>query len=70
MKANELFEVITIMADNMMNSVYSKEQEESLIKEFRTWLSLSFIGGLINSEDYELVRAFGESKIKENFKNW
>ena len=70
MKTKELFDVITIMSDNMMNSVYSKKQEESLIEEFRTWLSLSFIGGIVSSEDYELVRRFGECKIKENFKTW
>lgn len=67
---NELFEVISIMADNMMNSVYSREQEGSFIEEFRIWLSLSFIGGIVDFEDYELVRRYGECKIKENFKNW
>lgn len=70
MSKNELFEVIAIMADNMMNSVYSREQEDSFIKEFRIWLSLSFIGGIVDSEDYESVRRYGECKIKENFKNW
>lgn len=70
MKAKTLFKAIDQMTDNMMNSVSSKNQKENLIQEFRTWMSLSFIAGLIESEDYELIRRYGESKIEKNFKEW
>lgn len=68
MTAKELFKVIDIMTDNLMNNVSESNQQDKCISEFRNWISLSYIGGLIESEEYELVRRYGESKIEEEFK--
>ena len=70
MKIKQLQKIVDVMSDNMMNDVSKMEDEERLIKEFRQWVSLSFAGGLIEFEDYDTIKAYGESKIKENFKNW
>lgn len=70
MTPSTLLTAINQMTDNMMNSVSSKEQKKELIQEFRTWMSLSFAAGLIETDDYETIRRYGECKIEENFKEW
>ena len=70
MTIKQLHNIIDIMTDNMMNSVSDLSEKENCIKEFRTWLSLSYAGGMIDFPDYDKIKDYGINSIEKHFKEW
>lgn len=70
MTLSQLYPVIEQMTDNMMNSVSSADERLICKNEFLKWLSLSYIGGLVDFTDYDEVKQYGLYRIDKEFDEW
>lgn len=70
MKVKQIFEIVDIIADNMLTDVHTEDGKQKCKEDFKIWLNLSWLGGIIEMEDLHLVKAYGESKIDELYKKF